>query len=187
MDKQNNTNKVRGNAMQSLRAFIHALTIRDGKADGQERYRYEINDAAGTARIFDVASGQTVDGFERSLDDWAKEGRKVRLAFIGLWDAKIALDEEARQAGGNVKYVRFALNVLNGEAVITRNGENVEGKPTTIDEWAKIGREVEKPLFESLKAAQEYGSEAGVRETREKMIARRIIRAPREDKKPAQK
>ena len=177
----NNPNKLRGNAMIALRAYIYALTARDGKRAEDEVYRYEINDAANSARILVTATGATAEGYERSLDEWSRDGKKIRLAFIGLKDAKIVLDDEAKQSKGAVTYTRYSLDVLAGVATISRNGENIEGKPATIDEWAKIGRDIEKPMFEALKAAQQFGSADGEREYREKMIARGIIRKPRED------
>lgn len=179
--KSTNTAKLRGFAIIALRAFIKALEMKDGENKSTGRYRYEIPENGTTARILVEATGETVPGFERSLEEWAKDGRRIRLAFIGLKDAKIALDEQARQAR-EVGYARYTLNALTGEAYLDRNGSRLTDKPSTIDEWAKIGRDVEQPLFESLKAAHEWGSENGVRETREKMIARGIIRAPRDSK-----
>lgn len=193
MNKSTNPNpttnspaKLRGNAIIALRAFIKALELKDGDQKSTERYRYEIPENGNTARIFETATGATVEGFERTLEEWAKDGKKIRLAFIGLKDAKIALDEETDKAQG-VSYVRYTLNAITGEAFLSRNTTQLEGKPVTIEEWAKLGREVEKPLFESLKAAQDYGSESGEKDARDKMIARGIIRAPRDEKKPARK
>jgi len=182
--KTNNPGKLTGAAIIALRATIKALEMNAGQQRSTGQYRYEISKPTGpnqavTARIYEVATGADVEGYNKPLEEWAKLGKKVRLAFVGLKDAKIALEERPEQ-DTEVAYVRFTLNSISGSATLSKNGNLVEGKPTTIDEWAKIGREVEKPLFESLKMAQEYGSENGIRETRAKMIARGIIRAPRE-------
>jgi len=201
--KTSNTAKLRGFAIKALKAFVKALEMKDGEQKSTGRYRYEIPENGTTARIYVTETGETVPGFERTLDEWAADGKRIRLAFIGLLDAKIALDDQARQAreGG---YARYTLNAITGEAYVSRNGAriselpdtqkqllareqgNAQAAPETIDGWALIGRPVEKYYFEGLKAAQDYGSENGVAEYREKMIARGIIRDPQRDKRSAQ-
>lgn len=199
METKNNTAKLRGFAIKALKAFVKALEMKDGEQKSSGRYRYEIPEQGTTARIYVTETGETVPGFERSLEEWAKDGKRIRLAFIGLLDAKIALDEQARQAR-EAGYARYTLNAITGEAYISRNGArvselpdtqqkllspsvNANPVPETIDGWALIGRPVEQYYFEGLKAAQDYGSENGVAEYREKMIARGIIRDPQREKR----
>lgn len=197
MDGQiNNPAKLRGTAIIALRAFIKALEMADGE-DHTERYRYEFMDDGTKARIFVTATGETVADHCRPLEEWAKVGKQVRLAFIGLKDAKIELDEEAKEAPGT-GYARYTLNVVTGGAYIERKGERLgevparlqaryelikvqlPGMPATIEDWARVGREVEKPLFEELKQVSGFGAQYA-ESARAKMIARGIIRAPRTD------
>ncbi len=175
-----NSGKLTGFAIIALRAYIKALELNAGKAKSDGEYRYEIPKTqapgqAPTARIYAQATGQTVEGCDKPLEDWAKDGKQIRLAFIGLKDAKMQLEAQTSKP----TKVRYTLNAITGEACITVDGERLADKPVTIAEWAKAGREVEKPLFESLKAAQEWGSADGEAETKAKMIALGIIRAPR--------
>lgn len=184
--EKDNSSKLRGRAMQALRAFIKALEMKDGESKSSGRYRYEIPEGGTTARIYVVATGEDVPGYNRPLEEWANQGKQIRLAFIGLKDAQIVLNGEASAPRGD-QSVRYRLNAITGEATLSTNGGDlVADKPTTIEGWARIGREVEKPLFEALTAAQEFQSEDGVRETREKMIARGIIRDPNRRKSAEQ-
>lgn len=173
-----NIGKLTGFAIIALRATIKAIELNAGQNRSNGEYRYDIpkagNGEVPTAKIFRVDNGQVVDGCEKALEEWAKDGKQIRLAFIGLKSEKIAL-EQSEDCGS----VRYTLNALTGEAYLTSDGEKLAGKPNTIEEWAKVGREVEKPLFESLKAAQDYGSKDGEEETRAKMVALGIIRDPR--------
>jgi len=191
-----NNAKLVGRAIVALRATIKALEMASGHFQRSTgRYRYEIANDRSSARIVDAANGnEPVEGQERTLEEWADEGKAVRLAFIGLKDAKLKLEAEL-QSSGKPGYVRFTLDILQGRAFLSRNGEvlttppqemrpwddlGLGELPQDIETWAKIGRKVEKPLFESLKAAQEWGSASGMAETREKMIQLGIIRAPRQ-------
>lgn len=196
MNKNNGKNgKLTGFAITALRAYIKALELNKGQFRSKGEYRYELPkpgnpDPKATARIFVVATNETVEGYEKPLDEWIKPGKQIRLAFIGLRQAKIALDEQA----GKPVNVRYSLNAITGEASLTTRGEPLPDKPTTIAEWAKIGRDVEQPLFDALKKAQEslraavdYGSEDGQRDARKeieelraKMIACGVIRDPRQ-------
>jgi hypothetical protein len=180
MTSQNKNNgKLTGFAIIALRATIKALELNAGQTRSAGEYRYEIPkvsaDEAPTARIYTVANGEDVAGYNKSLDEWAKSGKQIRLAFIGLKSEKISLEDGENKPNS----VRYTLNAITGEAYLTCNGTPVSGKPTTVADWSKVGRDVEKPLFESLKAAQEYGSKDGEEEARAKMIALGIIRDPR--------
>jgi len=175
-----NAGKLTGFAIIALRATIKALELNSGQSRSNGEYRYEIPkqtspDQTLTARIYRVATGEDVEGFNLSLEEWAKSGKQIRLAFIGLKSEKINLEDGEAKSGS----VRYTLNAISGQASLSRNGTPISDKPTTIADWAKIGRDVEKPLFESLKAAQEYGSKDGEEEARAKMIALGIIRDPR--------
>jgi hypothetical protein len=182
MSSQNKTSgKLTGFAIIALRATIKALELNAGQNRSNGEYRYEIPRTTSpeqpvTARIYRVADGKDVEGYNRSLDEWAKAGKQIRLAFIGLKSEKLDLEDGDDQIGS----VRFTLNAINGQAYLTVDGDRVSGKPETIADWSKLGRDVEKPLFESLKAAQEYGSKDGEQQARDRMIALGIIRDPRQ-------
>jgi hypothetical protein len=202
--------KLVGFAIIALRANVKALDMQSGSRKSTERFRYDIAKDRSVARIIDTnvafdaslaseqfdksSSNQVVAGTEKSLEEWARPGKAIRLAKIGLIDTKIVLEDDASRASETV-YVRYTYNCMTGEAFLDKNGtrlteipESVKENftkhgfttlPSTIEEWAKVGREVEKLLFESLKAAQEYGSKDGEKDTRAKMIVRGVIREPR--------
>jgi hypothetical protein len=202
--------KLVGFAIIALRAQVKALDMQNGSRKSTERFRYDIAKDRSAARIIDTqiaidetakteqweksSSNQVVPGTEKTLEDWARPGKAIRLAKIGLIDTKITLEDEAARAS-DTAYVRYTYNCMSGEAFLDRNGtrlteipESVKehftkhgltSLPSTIEDWAKVGREVEKILFESLKAAQDYGSKDGEKDTRAKMIARGVIREPR--------
>ena len=169
--------KLTGFAIVALRATIKALELNVGQTKSKGEYRYEIirSDSTGelaSACIYRVEDAQEVEGCNRSLSDWARAGKEVRLALIGLTAEKFKL-ESGDGAPWNVFY---KLNVISGEARLTCGGVAVNGMPSDIAGWAAIGLAVEKPLFESLKAAQECSSAQGVQEVRQKMIKLGIIR-----------
>lgn len=186
--------KLVGFAIIALRANVKALDMQSGSRKSTERFRYDIAKDRSAARIIDTtiafdenqkteqweksSANQVVTGTEKSLEEWARPGKSIRLAKIGLLDTKIAMEDEANRASEAV-FVRYTYNCVTGEAYLEKNGSRLTDKPSTIEEWAKIGREVEKGLFEGLKAAQDYGSQDGIADFRARMIARGVIREPR--------
>ncbi len=211
-NKTVDTSKLVGPAIIALRANIKALEDGSTHKKGEERFRYEIAADRSEARIVDTtitaaakeqadkwansSDNQVVPGSQKPLAEYATSGRPLRLCKIGLLDRKLALEESAKRAG-ETAYIRYSYNATTGAAGLTRNGNPITelpaptkenpnatiAAPTTVEGWAKLGREVEKGLFECLKMAQDYGSQDGVNETRAKMIARGVIRERREEKK----
>jgi hypothetical protein len=85
----------------------------------------------------------------------------------------------------------FDLNVITGEAGLTRDGERISklpvsgsdelmDAPTTIEGWAELGRSVEKPLFEQLKAAREWGIKDAEQKVWDEMVELGIVREKNE-------
>jgi len=143
-----NPSKDKGFAIRGLKAYIKSLELAEGSRISQRKYRYEIAEDGLSARITTAADSAEVEGTNKSISDWAAIGRPARLGLIGLR----AKREELMETGARVLYT---LDVRTGEACLTSNGEPVAELPTTIEEWAKIGREVEKPLYDALKRHQQ--------------------------------
>lgn len=189
METRNTNQKDVGFAIHGLRAYIKALELAKNVRVSQSEFAYQIGEDRTSARIgsrfsespaaeasktFEL-NGHTyveVDGTSRSLSEWVKVGKQARLGLIGLKAAK----EELKEAGD---HVQFTLNVLTGEAFLSRAGGRLEDRPATIDEWAKAGRTVEKGLFESLKAAQDYHADSAAAEVKAKMVRLGVIREPK--------
>ncbi len=81
----------------------------------------------------------------------------------------------------------FELNVITGVAGLTRDGETItqlpasggegfEDAPTTIEGWAELGRSVEKPLFEQLKAARDWSLPDAEKKVWDEMVELGIVR-----------
>ncbi|HEY9732284.1 MAG TPA: hypothetical protein V6C89_10250 [Drouetiella sp.] len=170
----NSARKTVGHAIHGLRPYIKALELARGITVSQGEYRYQISEDRGSARIIcNPVSGAdtplsewvTVESTERAISDWAQIGKQVRLAFIGLKATK-----EKHRLDGD--HVQFTLNVLTEQAFLSRNGEVLTDYPTTIADWAPVGREVEVRYFESYNAALEWNNQAaaaGVRATMERL------------------
>ena len=81
--------------------------------------------------------------------------------------------------------VFYTLNVITGEASITRQGELVSTDetgstlPASTTAWAELGKAIERREFESLRAAKEYRNESAIGIVESNMIRWGIIRAPR--------
>jgi hypothetical protein len=174
METRNTKQKEVGFAIHGLRAHIKALELANGVRVSKNEYRYEIAADRLTARIVVTADQSEVEGTSRPLADWSKLGKQARLGLIGLRSEK----EKSHQAGDHVQYT---LNVVTGEAYLSKNGVRVEDKPQTIEEWAKLGREVEKLLFESLNGALEYNCDDAAKTVRAEMIRLGVIRERRAD------
>jgi hypothetical protein len=174
--------KTVGHAIHGLRPYIKALEVARGITVSQGEFRYVIAEDRGSARIVcnpcpaeetPLSQWVTVEGTERAISDWAQIGKQVRLAFIGLkaTKEKHRLDSD---------HLQFRLNVLTGEACLSRDGEVLSEYPTTIADWAPVGREVEVRYFESYNAAIEWNNltaAAGVRATMERLGILRSERA----------
>lgn len=170
--------KSKGKAIKGLKVYIKALELGEGNRVSKQKYRYEIAEDGSTARVFTAADGVTVEGTDRPLNEWAKIGSQARHALIGLRFTKEKLDREAGR-------VLYTLNVITEEANITRRGELVEGQPTTIEEWAKLGKEIERREFDSKKAAEDYNNQEAVDFVLANMVRWGIIRALPQDESKA--
>jgi hypothetical protein len=194
---QNANWKIIGQAIVALRAIIKVLEL---EAHSGQQYRYDISADRTQARIYDATAapgekssnwGQSSDNqviaqTQKTLTEYAEQGKPIRLANIGLKDMKLALEKRAVDQGKPIKVI-YSYNALTQEAGLTQKGQPILEipvknspstipAPTSIAGWAKIGREVEKRYFESLTAAQEYGSTSAIETTRAEMIERGIIR-----------
>ncbi len=170
----NPARKIVGHAIHGLRPYIKALELAKGDKVSIGEFRYQISEDRGCARIIrNPALGAetpldqwlTVEGTERSINEWAQLGKQARLAFIALkaTKEKLRLDDD---------HVQFTLNIITGDAFLSRNGEVVSDYPSTIAGWAPVGREVEVRYFESYNAALEWNNPtaaAAVRATMEKL------------------
>lgn len=170
--------KRKGMAIKGLKAWIKALELNEGVKVSERKYRYEISPTGETARIYLAADGTTVDGTERSLTDWADSGKPCRLALIGLRHTKDQLERDGDR-------VLYTLNVITGEATLTRKGERIADQPTTIEAWAEIGKPIEKREFESLRVALEYRNHDAAATVKANMVRWGIIR-PEKDGQSAE-
>ncbi len=161
--------KRKGMAIKGLKAHIKALELNDGVKVSEHKYRYEIAANGETARIYLNATGATVEHTERSLTDWADTGKPCRLALIGLRYTKDQLERDGDR-------VLYTLNVLTGEACLSRRGEKLTDHPTTIAGWAEIGKPIEKREFESLRVAMDYHNQEAAASVKANMIRWGIIR-----------
>jgi hypothetical protein len=179
LDKENPMTDIRnvkqkevGFAIHGLRAHIKALELSQGKSESKNEYRYEIASDRNSARVVRSEDQTEVEGTNRVLAEWASIGKEARAGLIGLKAEKDAL----RTKGEHVKY---SLDVLTQEAYLSQNGQRLEGHPQSIADWAKKGYDVERKMFESLKAAVEYGIEDVEASVRQEMIRLGIFREPR--------
>jgi len=179
--------KLRGKAIAGVRAAIKEKEMElqsAGDRTARNRYRYQLGREDGQAWAVDSRTGQELPGFRKTLQEWADLGGLVRLAFIGLRFHKRELLTSLRSSRDGSR-VRYTLKALSGEACLEKNSQLVDGFPITIDEWSKIGRQIEQPRFERLKqlqdelsnaneklrAAQDWGSQAGISESNTEIAA----------------
>ncbi len=161
--------KRKGMAIKGLKAWIKALEMNEGTEVSQHKYRYEILEDGPAARVYLSENGTTVEGTHRSLEEWAAIGKPARLALIGLRFTK----DQVERDGDRVKYT---MNVISGEAFLSRRGTRLEPHPSTIDGWSPIGKEVENKEFESLRIAKDYGNKDAAEAVRTNMVRWGIIR-----------
>ncbi|HEY9775951.1 MAG TPA: hypothetical protein V6C81_19465 [Planktothrix sp.] len=175
METRNTKQKEVGFAIHGLRAYIKALELANGVRVSKNEFRYEIAQDRLSARIVVSADQTEVEGTNRQLTEWSLLGKQARLGLIGLRSEK----EQALQSGDHVQYT---LNVISQEAFLSKNGTRVEEKPQSIEEWAKVGREVEKRLFESLNGALEYNCDDAAKTVRAEMLKLGVIRERRAER-----
>ncbi len=180
MESANNIQKLKGFTIRALKCHIKALELGESVRVSQRKYRYELSADGLTARVIRTADGSEVEGTKRTIEEWAKVGKPARLGLIGLKAKKRDLREQGAR-------VMFDLNVITGEAGLTRDGERISklpvpgsdeliDAPTTIEGWAELGRSVEKPLFEQLKAAREWGLKDAEKKVWDEMVELGIVR-----------
>lgn len=172
MEVRNVKQKEVGFAIHGLRAYIKALELSQGVIESKNEYRYEIAADRNSARVVRSAEQVEIEGTNRPLADWAGIGKEARAGLIGLKAEKDILR-------GKGEHVKYSLNVLTQEAYLSSGWERLEGYPQSIGEWAKRGHEVERKMFESLKAASEHGIEDVEAIIRKDMIRLGIFREPR--------
>ena len=185
MTATNLARKNVGHAIHGLRPHIKALELAEGVTKSTGQFRYEISADRRSARIVrNPQPGENipahewlvVDGTDRSIEDWAKAGKQSRLAFIALKSTKEKLRLQ------NV-HVQYSLNALNGQAFLTCDGAVMTEHPTTIRDWAPLGRAVEVRYFESYKAAIEWNNPAAAASVRATMETFGILRSERAESK----
>lgn len=162
--------KRKGMAIKGLKAWIKALEMNEGTEVSQHKYRYEILEDGPAARVYLSETGATVPATHRTLEEWAAIGKPARLALIGL---RFTKDQVEQKDGDRVKYT---MNVISGEAFLSRRGTRLDNHPTAIDGWAPIGKEVENKEFESLRIAKDYGNKDAAEAVRANMVRWGIIR-----------
>lgn len=173
--------KTVGHAIHGLRPYIKALEVAQGTTTSVGEFRYEVSSDRTSARILrnptpgsDTAQSDwlVVEGTERSIEDWAQIGKKARLAFIGLKETKEKLRLQS-------DHVQFTLNVLTGEAFLSRGGAVLGDYPAKIDDWAPIGRAAEVLYFESYNVALKWSNASAADEVRAHMEKVGILRSER--------
>jgi hypothetical protein len=163
--------KEQGFMVFGLKSHIKALEMAEGHKKSQGKYRYVVADDASSARIINAADESTVPCTDRTRQEWARIGRPARLASIALKAAKDEMESQGR--------VEYTFDVTTGDAYLTVRGQRVLDRPTTIEDWAKIGAPLEKALFEQLTVARDYGNVQAEAATRQKMERYGVIRKPR--------
>ena len=187
-----------GMAIHALRAYVKAFEMKAG--DGVQ-YSYRIAENGDEASILDPAGSPCLT---KSVEDWASQGPRLRLALIGLKGVKDEYERAARAASARAN-VRFYLNTFDGEATLTADGARVSktelgqiapvlGLPTVLStilpelpdddlskiaSWARIGRELEIEFFQALEVAEQYNLPDAVAKERERGYRLGILRRPR--------
>ncbi len=199
--ERNSEESLVGRAHHAFRAYVKALSVSTG-----QRHSYKIADDKRSASILDEA-GQPV--LTRTIEQFATEGGRARLAFAGLKDMKEKVDALFADAGENPD-VRYHLDILGKTATLSVDGAPVDKHalteilgtsyktPTganpvndaiahltdadlqTIEGWEKIGRPVSSLLYAELSSAEEYCLEQAAAELRERAYRLGLIRRPRE-------
>ncbi|MBY0552706.1 MAG: hypothetical protein K2W95_35815 [Candidatus Obscuribacterales bacterium] len=200
--ERNSEESLVGRAHHAFRAYVKAYTLKTG-----QKHSYKIADDKRSASILDEAGGVVLT---RSIDQFAAEGGRVRLAFAGLKDLKEKVDG-LFAAAGETADVRYNLDILEKSATLSVDGTPVDNSalvsilggayktPTganpvgeaianlsdadllSIEGWEKIGRPVSALLYAELSSAEEYRLEAAAAELRERAYRLGLIRRPREE------
>lgn len=200
--ERNSEESLVGRAHHAFRAYVKAYTLKTG-----QKHSYKIADDKRTASILDEA-GTVV--LTRSIEQFAAEGGRVRLAFAGLKDLKEKVDGLFAAAGESAD-VRYNLDILEKSATLSVDGAPVDNRslvdilggsyktPTganpvgeaiahlsdadllSIEGWEKIGRPVSVLLYAELSSAEEYRLESAAAELRERAYRLGLIRRPREE------
>ncbi len=161
--------KRKGMAIKGLKAWIKALEMNAGVKVSEHTYRYEIAADGETARVYLSSTGNTVEGTERPLQEWADVGKPCRLALIGLRYTKDQLERDGDR-------VLYTLNVITGEAYLSRRDQRLNDQPSTIQGWVEVGKPIEKKEFESLRVAMDYHNDEAAESVKANMIKWGIIR-----------
>lgn len=199
--ERNTEESLVGRAHHAFRAYVKALSVANN-----QRYSYKIADDKRSASILDEA-GQPV--LTRTIEQFATEGGRARLAFAGLKALKEKFDTLFAEAGENPE-IRYHLDILQKTATLSIDGVVVDKStmvevlgasyktPTganpvneaiaqlndadlqSIEGWEKIGRPVSSLLYAELSSAEEYGLHDAANELRERAYRLGLIRRPRE-------
>lgn len=177
IDPEKALKKAKGFMIFGLKSWIKALEIADGQKKSAGKYRYQVSEDASTGLIVLASDGSEVAGTNRSRDDWAAVGKPARLASIGLRARKDELEESTKERH------EYTFNVISGEACLTCGGQRLDAEGVTISDWAAKGQPIEMALFQQLNVAIDWGHEAAVEDTRQRMIKYGVIRKPVEKSK----
>lgn len=176
--------KDKGFMIFGLKSWIKALELAEGQKKSAGKYRYVVDGDATSGKIVLASDGSVVVGTERTRTEWSQIGKPARLASIALRATKDELEPTAPAR------VEYHFNVISSEAYLTVAGERLNSLgdvvyPSTISDWARLGRPIEQALFQQLNAARDYGNKNAEEITRAKMIKYGVIRKPRADESAA--
>lgn len=199
--ERNTEESLVGRAHHAFRAYVKALSVSTG-----QRHSYKIADDKRSASILNEG-GEAV--LTKTIDQFATEGGRARLAFAGLKDMKERFDALFAEANEQAD-VRYHLDIVEKTATLSVDGAAVDKStlteilgasyktPTganpvneaiaglsdadlqTIEGWEKIGRPVSSLLYAELSSAEEYGLQDAAAELRERAYRLGLIRRPRE-------
>lgn len=149
--------KEKGFMIFGLKSWIKALELAEGQKKSAGKYRYVVDGDATSGKIVLASDGSTVSGSERTRTEWSQIGKPARLASIALRATKDELEQTAPAR------VEYHFNVISSEAYLTVAGERLNSLgeavyPSTISDWARLGRPIEQALFQQLNAARDYGN-----------------------------
>lgn len=198
---RNSEESLVGRAHHAFRAYVKAYSLQTG-----QKHSYKIADDKRSASILNEAGTAVLT---RTIEQFAAEGGRARLAFAGLKDIKEKFDVLFGSAGERAD-VRYNLDILTKSATLTVDGAIVDNHvltsvlgtayktPTgvnpvndaiahlsdadllTIEGWEKIGRPVSSLLYAELSSAEEYGLQGAADELRERAYRLGLIRRPRD-------
>ena len=114
---RNSEESLVGRAHHAFRAYVKAYSLQTG-----QKHSYKIADDKRSASILNEAGTAVLT---RTIEQFAAEGGRARLAFAGLKDIKEKFDVLFGSAGERAD-VRYNLDILTKSATLTVDGAIVD-------------------------------------------------------------